>query len=38
MEERLGCKLFRRTTRSSGLTVDGEVCFAKSPIELPAIA
>ena len=28
LEERLGCKLFHRTTRSSGLTVDGEAYFA----------
>lgn len=37
LEERLGCKLFHRTTRSLGLTVDGEAYFASCSVALDEI-
>jgi DNA-binding transcriptional LysR family regulator len=37
LEERLGCKLFHRSTRSLGLTVDGEAYFASCSIAMDEI-
>ncbi|PYD84551.1 LysR family transcriptional regulator, partial [Pseudomonas syringae pv. pisi] len=37
LEERLGCKLFHRSTRSLGLTVDGEAYFASCSLAVDEV-